>query len=230
MGAHRLLIVDDEPNLLDLLRRYLGRLGYEVETCGDAQEALALFQAGPDRFSMAITDLSLPSLNGEELIERMRQIRPGLPADHYQWISLPAARRRRRVSAKTFPPADAGGGGRKSAQRLERRLVPAAQTRRLAHAGGTRRHGVLRVRGAVGVRGEGRELLFEMLLAAGWAVHTVAAVFRCGRRTSFSNLLPQSSHRYSKIGIGYSTDLIPQALTLFYQPRPAPRPAARKSC
>jgi DNA-binding NtrC family response regulator len=75
-----LLIVDDEPKLLDLLSRYLGRLGYQVETCGDAQDALARFQAGPDRFSMAITDLSLPSLNGEELIERMRQLRPGLPA------------------------------------------------------------------------------------------------------------------------------------------------------
>jgi DNA-binding NtrC family response regulator len=74
-----LLIVDDEPNLLDLLRRYLERLGYEVETCGDAQDALALFQAAPDRFSMAITDLTLPSLNGEELIERMRRLRPGLP-------------------------------------------------------------------------------------------------------------------------------------------------------
>ena len=75
-----LLIVDDEPKLLDLLSRYLGRLGYQVETRGDAEDALALFQAGPDRFSMAITDLSLPSMNGEELIERMRQLRPGLPA------------------------------------------------------------------------------------------------------------------------------------------------------
>ena len=75
-----LLIVDDESNLLDLLRRYLGRLGYEVETCGDAEEALARFEAEPDRFALAITDLSLPGLSGEELIERMRQLRPGLPA------------------------------------------------------------------------------------------------------------------------------------------------------
>jgi len=80
MAALRLLIVDDEPNLLDLLRRYLGRLGYEIETSGNAEEALALFQLGPDRFSLAITDLSLPGINGEELIERMRQLRPGLPA------------------------------------------------------------------------------------------------------------------------------------------------------
>ena len=75
-----LLIVDDEPMLLELLSRYLGRLGYEVETCGDAEGALALFQAGPDRVDMTITDLSLPSTNGEDLIERMRQLRPGLPA------------------------------------------------------------------------------------------------------------------------------------------------------
>jgi len=75
-----LLIVDDEPNLLDLLRRYLVRLGYQVETCSDPLEALARFEAEPGRFSLAITDLSLPQLNGEELIGRMRQIRPGLPA------------------------------------------------------------------------------------------------------------------------------------------------------
>ena len=80
MGAPRLLIVDDEQNLLDLVRRYLGRLGYEVETCTGADEALRLFQAAPDQFSLAITDLSLPALNGEELIEKLRQIRPGLPA------------------------------------------------------------------------------------------------------------------------------------------------------
>ena len=80
MGALRLLIVDDEPNLLDLLRRYLGRLGYEADTCGDARAALERFQAEPDRYAMVITDLSLPSLNGEELIEQMRQLRPGLPA------------------------------------------------------------------------------------------------------------------------------------------------------
>jgi len=75
-----LLIVDDEPTLLDLLSRYLGRLGYQVETYGDPQEALARFQADPHRFTMAISDLSLPSMNGEELIERIQQLRPGLPA------------------------------------------------------------------------------------------------------------------------------------------------------
>ena len=80
MISVRLLIIDDEPALLDLLRRYLGRLGYEVETCAAAGDALARFQAEPDRFSMAISDLSLSEMSGEDLIGKMRALRPRLPA------------------------------------------------------------------------------------------------------------------------------------------------------
>lgn len=76
----RLLIIDDEPPLLDLLRRYLGRVGYEVETCAAPGDALALFQSDPQRFSMVITDLSLPEMNGEELIGKLRALRPRIPA------------------------------------------------------------------------------------------------------------------------------------------------------
>ena len=70
-----LLIVDDEPTLLDLLSRYLGRLGHEVKTCGDAHEALALFQAEPDRFSMVRGALPLMLRAGSAGgSERRRQI------------------------------------------------------------------------------------------------------------------------------------------------------------
>jgi len=76
----RLLIIDDEPPLLDLLRRYLGRQGYEVETCPTPGEALAQFRADPKSFSLVITDLSLPEMTGEELIRKLRELRPDLPA------------------------------------------------------------------------------------------------------------------------------------------------------
>ena len=76
----RLLIVDDEPNLVELMSRYLGRLGYQTETCHDGPSALALFQSDPNRFSIVVTDLSLPGLNGEDLIEGIRRIRPEIPA------------------------------------------------------------------------------------------------------------------------------------------------------
>jgi DNA-binding NtrC family response regulator len=77
MGA-RLLIVDDEPALLDLLKRYLERAGYQVETAGDSASALAAFQADPARYDMVITDLTLKGLGGEDLLERMREQNPGL--------------------------------------------------------------------------------------------------------------------------------------------------------
>jgi DNA-binding NtrC family response regulator len=76
----RLLIIDDETTLLDLLRRYLERMGYEVEIFADPTEALISFEADPQRFAMVITDLTLPGMDGEEMIERMRKLHPKLPA------------------------------------------------------------------------------------------------------------------------------------------------------
>jgi DNA-binding NtrC family response regulator len=76
----RLLIIDDEPALLDLLRRYLGRRGYEVEACATPGEALARFRNEPESFALAITDLSMPEMSGEELIGKLREMRPHLPA------------------------------------------------------------------------------------------------------------------------------------------------------
>lgn len=80
MSGPRLLIVDDEAALRDLLRRYLERAGYEVETFSGAPEALAAFEAAPERFSLVITDLTLEGMNGEELLERMRERAPDMRA------------------------------------------------------------------------------------------------------------------------------------------------------
>lgn len=76
----RLLIVDDEPMLLQLLRRYLERQGYVVETCENAEQAIALFDADPGSFGMVVTDLTLPGANGAELIASLRTKNPSLPA------------------------------------------------------------------------------------------------------------------------------------------------------
>ena len=76
----RILIVDDEPTLLPLLRRYLERQGYEVETCVSAEQAIPIVDAENHGFSMVITDLTLPGANGAELIAHMRVKNPTLPA------------------------------------------------------------------------------------------------------------------------------------------------------
>jgi DNA-binding NtrC family response regulator len=80
MNDKSLLLVDDEAALVDLLKKYLERLGFQVRTCTDPHAAVQVLEAEPHRFSLVVTDLTLPGMSGEEMVERMRAIRPGLPA------------------------------------------------------------------------------------------------------------------------------------------------------
>jgi DNA-binding NtrC family response regulator len=78
VSSARLLIVDDEPALLGLLLRYLEKLGYAVDSSSDPQEALEKYSADPQRYDLVITDLTFPGMNGEDMLERMREINPKL--------------------------------------------------------------------------------------------------------------------------------------------------------
>jgi len=80
MGSARLLLVDDEPALTDLLKKYLERLGYEVDARSDAEQALEQYERNPDGYALVLTDLSLPGMSGEQMIERMRLRNPKLRA------------------------------------------------------------------------------------------------------------------------------------------------------
>ena len=80
MAAARLLLVDDEPVLADLLKRYLERLGYEVDIFESAELALPHYSADPRRYALVMSDLTLPGMNGDEMIEQMRSRNPALKA------------------------------------------------------------------------------------------------------------------------------------------------------
>lgn len=70
MGA-RILVVEDEPRLRELLRLYLERDGHRVTDVGDGRAALAAFEAdGPD---LVILDLMLPGMQGEAVLEALRE-------------------------------------------------------------------------------------------------------------------------------------------------------------
>jgi two-component system KDP operon response regulator KdpE len=71
MNSARLLIVDDEPQILRALRPGLAAAGYEVESAGAAREALKAIAAGA--FDIIIIDLGLPDMDGKELIARTRE-------------------------------------------------------------------------------------------------------------------------------------------------------------
>ena len=67
----RILVVDDEPQILRVLRRGLEGKGYEVAAAPDAMTALDLMKA--TQVDMLITDLRMPEMDGIQLCERVRQ-------------------------------------------------------------------------------------------------------------------------------------------------------------
>ena len=69
----RVLIVDDEPNIGEVVGLYLSRDGHDVVSATDGEEALAVFrESEPD---LVVLDLMLPKLSGLEVCRRMRAVR-----------------------------------------------------------------------------------------------------------------------------------------------------------
>jgi PAS domain S-box-containing protein len=74
----RLLLVDDEPIVAEMLAEHLRMSGYGVHQAGSAPAALALIDGGV-RFDLVVTDLSMPGTDGWELIHALRSRQPDLP-------------------------------------------------------------------------------------------------------------------------------------------------------
>ena len=79
MATARILLVDDELPLLQLLEKYLQRVGFEVEGHSNSASALRSFEASPGRFDLVIADLGMPDMPGDTLLTRMLEIKPQLP-------------------------------------------------------------------------------------------------------------------------------------------------------
>ncbi len=77
-GSERVLVVDDEPDIVDMMVIGLERLGYRAVGVSDPHEALEAFQEDPHAFDIVVTDLVMPSLHGSELIRKIKAIRPDI--------------------------------------------------------------------------------------------------------------------------------------------------------
>ncbi|MEJ2313492.1 MAG: sigma-54 dependent transcriptional regulator [Nitrospirota bacterium] len=73
----KVLVVDDEMNILKVLSAALKRRSFEVETARSGEEAMAKFKGGS--FDAVLTDYKLPGISGEELLEKMRVDKPSIP-------------------------------------------------------------------------------------------------------------------------------------------------------
>jgi CheY-like chemotaxis protein len=78
-GHGRILLVDDEKFVVEMLKEMLGQLGYEVAARYSSADALEVFQAEPERFDLVITDQTMPHMTGTDLAKQMRKIRPDIP-------------------------------------------------------------------------------------------------------------------------------------------------------
>jgi len=77
--GQRILVVDDEPLVVELLSRGLETGGYQVVGVTMAAEALKLFSGDPGRFDAVITDVMMPEIDGLTLVRRLKELRPDLP-------------------------------------------------------------------------------------------------------------------------------------------------------
>ena len=75
--AHLVLVVDDDPDVLDVVSEMLQDLGCEVLCANSGSDALEKL-SGNERVSILITDINMPGMDGHELAERARRIRPEL--------------------------------------------------------------------------------------------------------------------------------------------------------
>jgi len=77
--GERILVVDDEEGVREIIREILGEAGYVVVDGRDGVEGLALFRRDPNGISAVITDLLMPNMDGFRLVEELHRERPGLP-------------------------------------------------------------------------------------------------------------------------------------------------------
>lgn len=73
----RILVVDDDPEIVRMLARSLGRHGLQIDTTSSAEDALV--RAGNTPYDAALLDLVMPGRDGADLATELRKHLPGLP-------------------------------------------------------------------------------------------------------------------------------------------------------
>ena len=78
-GTERILFIDDEEQIVQMVQQILESLGYHVTPRTSSVEALEAFRARPDEFDLVITDMTMPNMTGAELAPKLLEIRSDIP-------------------------------------------------------------------------------------------------------------------------------------------------------
>jgi PAS domain S-box-containing protein len=74
-----ILLVDDDPLVLEAAKSMLERLGYQVQDFQDPTQAVGEFQEAAEKYCLALVDYSMPCLSGDQLAWELKKIRPDFP-------------------------------------------------------------------------------------------------------------------------------------------------------
>jgi PAS domain S-box-containing protein len=77
-GTETVLVVEDQPEVLEYTVAVLRTYGYQVIQAKEASEALLVCQQGRERIDLVLTDVVMPKMSGQELAARLRKLRPGM--------------------------------------------------------------------------------------------------------------------------------------------------------
>ena len=76
MTQAKVIVIDDDPQIRDILYEFLTKHEYDVDTAADGLSALS--QVEKDNYQVAIVDLDMPGLTGMETIHRLNELKPDM--------------------------------------------------------------------------------------------------------------------------------------------------------
>lgn len=76
---HKVLFVEDEPDLGNVIKQYLEVMDFDIEWCANGAAALNVFKGKAHEFSLLVIDIQLPGMDGFELAERINRINNNIP-------------------------------------------------------------------------------------------------------------------------------------------------------
>jgi CheY-like chemotaxis protein len=78
-NGERVLYVDDDPLMSQMIDRMLTRARFKVKVVNDPQVAIEVLRENPHEFDVLVTDYNMPGLTGLQVIEAARELREDLP-------------------------------------------------------------------------------------------------------------------------------------------------------
>jgi DNA-binding NtrC family response regulator len=99
----RILVIDDEEVLLDLISEVLRDHGYNVTALTNGSEALDAFLGRPTEFDLVVADEKMPHLSGTDLAQEILEVRPDIPVILYtDYPEISTAKKARAIGVRTI--------------------------------------------------------------------------------------------------------------------------------